>query len=247
MTAWKHNSRIELREIDNRVLVFAGCEPTSKRGKHHYCYVIRAPAGNLMVHPPDAPSFYRDCGERIDAWGGVARIFFTHHGDASASCKTALGRWRAAVYAHLEDAPAIRRKIEAADDGDVETFVAAHALGNDIDVVTLPGHTAGYSGLIARLPSGVYFFAGHLIVRSKLGWQAAASAERFRDSVATVRRISELDVDFLMPEVTWDDAPEPLRAPLPFGASERRDAIASALEYLDRKVRAAKRSRATDV
>jgi glyoxylase-like metal-dependent hydrolase (beta-lactamase superfamily II) len=233
VTARKRTSATTLRQIDDRLVAFEGTDPNSSRGKHHYCYVLQTARGNVMVHPPDAPTFIATSGDRLDALGGVQWIFLTHYGDANPNVRRFAERWQLRLLVHEADLEIASNRI--GERLTAETFREPFSLDSRCDVLLFPGHTAGYSCMSAKLASGTYLLSGHLIVESKLAWHAAASRERAEASVDSLRRLAALEVDFLLPELTWDDAESGERAPLAFGDIKRQEAVQSALRYLARK------------
>jgi glyoxylase-like metal-dependent hydrolase (beta-lactamase superfamily II) len=120
-------------------------------------------------------------------------------------------------------------------------FAEPHDYDPEISVGLFPGHTQGYACLVRRRGGVAYFFAGHLLIRGMHGWAGAASAQLFAESLASLARVADLDLDYLMPEHTWSDAGGFDRAPLAFGPDVRAAAVASARDGLLKKA-AAKRA-----
>ena len=227
---WPARATVDCERLDDGLHLFSAVDPKGRRGKRHYCYLIPGAAGNVMLHPPDAPSFFEQCRALIDAAGGVRWIFLTHDGDDSAGRAIATDIWRAEVLAH--EAELARLAITG------RGFSQDHDLDARLSVIVLPGHTAGYSCLRRRAAGGgAQFFAGHLMIRGARGWSGAASAPLFMQSLASLRRLADLDLDALMPEHAWSDAKGNERAPLAFDAGVRQQAVQQAVDGLLRKAR----------
>jgi glyoxylase-like metal-dependent hydrolase (beta-lactamase superfamily II) len=140
-----------------------GHNSTDSFGAHSY--LVRRPAGNLMV---DAPRWTRQVFEPVEALGGIAHVLLTHRDDV-ADAERYAAHFGATVWIHADDAraaPYADRLIE----GTAETEIA-----EDVFAIPVPGHTRG---------SVLYHVAGHLLFSGdSLAWDPRRSRlTAFRDA-----------------------------------------------------------------
>jgi glyoxylase-like metal-dependent hydrolase (beta-lactamase superfamily II)/ferredoxin len=121
-------------------------------------YLIRRPperGGNVLV---DSPRFSAPLVKRLEELGGVATLFLTHADDVADHAR---------FHAHF----GCRRILHAADVGldtrDVEwklEGIDAQRLDDEIELVPVPGHTAGSACLVYR---DTYLFSGDHVAWSE--------------------------------------------------------------------------------
>jgi glyoxylase-like metal-dependent hydrolase (beta-lactamase superfamily II)/ferredoxin len=104
-------------------------------------YLIRRPAGNVLV---DSPRAARPLLERLEALGGVRTLFLTHRDDVAdhAALRRRFGCER---ILHEADVTAGTRDVERRLAGE-----APLALADDLLAIPVPGHTAGSTALLYR-------------------------------------------------------------------------------------------------
>lgn len=111
-------------------------------------YLVRRPAGNVLV---DSPRAARPLLDRIESMGGVRLNFLTHRDDVAdhARLRTRFGCDR---VLHQADVSSATREVEIqlAGDDPVE-------LGRGLLAIPVPGHTRGSCALLV---DGEYLFTG---------------------------------------------------------------------------------------
>jgi len=104
-------------------------------------YLIRRPAGNVLV---DSPRAARPLLRRLEELGGVATMFLSHRDDVADHAVFAR-RFRCRRVLHADDASAGTR--------DVETLLRGRdpvRLDADLVAIPVPGHTRGSTALLYR-------------------------------------------------------------------------------------------------
>jgi glyoxylase-like metal-dependent hydrolase (beta-lactamase superfamily II) len=203
MPHWRTKAAVDIQTLDDDLMVFSTVDPISRRGKRYYGYLLRTARGNVLIHAPDGPAFYRMHGEAIDAWGGVQHLFLTHDGDYSDQTDAVLRRRDAKLLAHRAAVDRLNRcpgrRLAAGFDGD-------QAFADGISILHLPGHTRGFCALLRRREDGqAQLFAGHLLLKGPLGWRAAAAHALYEEARTSLARLRDLPFDVLMPDRAWLD------------------------------------------
>ena len=114
-------------------------------------YLIRRPAGNVLV---DSPRAARPLLERIEALGGVALMFLTHRDDV-ADHEVFRRRFGCTRVLHADDVTAATAGVELQPRGREPLRLA-----DDLLVIPVPGHTRGSAALLFR--DEVLFTGDHL-------------------------------------------------------------------------------------
>ena len=232
MPHWKTKEPVAYRRIAPGLHMWSTRDKASRRGKTYYCYLAETERGNVIIHAPDNPAFYRDHGDTIDKLGGVKLFFLTHFGDADRAWTAAAQRFGARIYGHAQD-----QRLLGLSGG----FSEAHAFDKHHEIVPLPGHTRGYSAMIRRDGKHAYLFGGHWLVKSLLGWRASGGLRDAEAALESLKRIETLDVDRLLPEYAWSDAGPEGEAPVTFGPKVRKRAVRDALANLGPRIKRASR------
>lgn len=159
-----------------------GHNDESSFGAHSY--LVRRTGGNLMV---DSPSYHRALAEQVDELGGVAHVVLTHCDDVADADRWA-SRSGARVWIHEADAGAAPYATDRI------SGLGAIAIGGDVDLVPIPGHTRGS---IAIHVAGRWLFTGdslywnrrrgHLDVFSRQTWFSWEELAASMDRLATRR------------------------------------------------------------
>ena len=120
---------------------FCGFTAESSFGAWSYL-IVRDPenGGNVLI---DSPRFATQLAKRIEAMGGVRRMFLTHRDDVADHDRFA-ERFQSERIMHSDDG-ASRLGIETVIRGD-EPF----ALDADLLAIPVPGHTRGHTVLLYR-------------------------------------------------------------------------------------------------
>jgi hypothetical protein len=238
---WTSGGAVDFATLTPGVHAFSTPDAARSRGKRYYAYLVASERGNVLVHPPDHPAFYRRCAARLDALGVVAWVFLTHAGDARPGCREAFRRFAPRMLVHRDEhASAMHRLgMEPA----AATFARARRWRGDVDLLPLPGHGAGSAALLVTRDDHRLAFSGHLLLPGPRGWLAATSPGRLAETRRSLVRLRDAGADRLMPEYAWGDAGTAACAPIRFDATVRAAAIDSALAYLAGLERAAAKGR----
>jgi glyoxylase-like metal-dependent hydrolase (beta-lactamase superfamily II)/ferredoxin len=148
-TRGKHDTRAAARAFPEPIggdVLFCGYASESSYGAASY--LIRRPAGNVLV---DSPRFARVLVDRIAELGGVRHLVLTHQDDVADHARFR-ERFGCERVIHRADVRTGTRDCERIVDGDTE-------LASDLRVIHVPGHTRGS---IALLHGDVLFSGDHL-------------------------------------------------------------------------------------
>jgi glyoxylase-like metal-dependent hydrolase (beta-lactamase superfamily II) len=130
------------------------CGHNSSRTAGANSYLLRRPAGNLMI---DTPRWSERLAERYEALGAVTDVLLTHR-DHAAHGRRYADRFRARLWIHEGDlaaAPDADRVLRGIDPAEVAPGVVAHPL---------PGHT---EGSVLYVADDEYCFSGDSIYWSR--------------------------------------------------------------------------------
>jgi len=158
-------------------------------------FLLRREGGNLLVYRSAA--LERDVGE-VNGLGGVSRQYLNHHHEASPACDWVSETFGAPLYVHEEDARAAS-EICNVD----ETFSERHKLGDDFEVIPIPGHTGGATAFLWDSGEHRVLFTGDTVFFSRGRWRAAvlegvSDRERYIESLELIR---SLDFDLVVPGI----------------------------------------------
>src|SRR5687767_8397645 len=103
-------------------------------------FLLQRQWGNLLVYRSEM--LERDVGE-INALGGILRQYLNHHHEASPACDWVAETFGAPLHVHEEDARATSEVCNVD-----ETFSERHKLGDDFEVIPIPGHTGGATAFL---------------------------------------------------------------------------------------------------
>jgi glyoxylase-like metal-dependent hydrolase (beta-lactamase superfamily II) len=154
-------------------------------------YLIRRPAGNVLV---DSPRYSSDLVRQLEELGGVALMFLTHRDDVADHRR---------LHAHFGCARVLHADDVTADTRDVEHKLAGRdpiALADDLVVLPVPGHTRGSACLLYR---DTYLFSGDHVAWSP----TLAHIYAFRDACwydwdalkESMRRLAEHRFEWILP------------------------------------------------
>ncbi len=181
----------------------AGAFPELIAGEVYYCgfaaeasfgassYLVRRPAGNVLV---DSPRACRRLVERIEALGGVSVMFLTHRDDV-ADHRAFRRRFGCTRVLHRADV--------TADTAAVERQIEGHepvTLGDDLVAIPVPGHTRGSMAILHR---DAFLFTGdHLWSSERLGRLHASQSVcwySWPEQVRAVRRLLDFRFEWVLP------------------------------------------------
>ena len=148
-TRTKHDARAAARAFPEPVIgnvFFCGYASDASYGASSY--LIRRPAGNVLV---DSPRFAKVLVDRIAELGGVRILVLTHRDDIADHAKFR-ERFACERVIHRADVRTATLNCERIIDGDTD-------LADDLRLIHVPGHTRGS---IALLHGDILFTGDHL-------------------------------------------------------------------------------------
>ncbi len=191
-TTLKHDTKPAVRAYPELVaggVFFCGFAAESSFGAASY--LIRRPAGNVLV---DSPRFTRPLARQIEAMGGVRWMFLTHRDDVADHEQWA-AHFKAERVMHRDD---ITRRTSA-----VERVVTGHdatPLADDLLIIPTPGHTRGHAVLLYQnrfLFSGDHLWwspaYGSLYASPNVCWYSWAEQTR------SVERLLDYEFEWVLP------------------------------------------------
>ena len=230
MPHWKARDEVEIREIARRLFRISATTSLIKGVPNQiHSYFLVGVRGNVLFHGPDRVPFYKEQADFFESHGGIGLQVLTHEGDASKACAYVEKTWGAPVYVNEWDLTGARRKSGLPIP---EGFKNGASLVPRVRGIHLPGHTVGFTGYRFAIDGVSYLIAGHAIRQLPGGgWGMAVHPLMVDAALGSLRTLRELDVDFLLPDVTRREPPPPLA----FGRRERAEVTERVLEYLAKK------------
>jgi glyoxylase-like metal-dependent hydrolase (beta-lactamase superfamily II) len=158
-------------------------------------FLLERGEGNLLVY---SSSTVKQEVDFIRERGGIWRQYLNHGHEAWAA--EAAGAWVAStfdapVYAHENEKDEVSRAYDL--DG---TFSEGHTLGDDFEVIPIPGHTSGATAFLWDTGEHRSLFTGDSIVLDGDKWVAALldSSDR-EDYIKSLELIRGLEFDVIVP------------------------------------------------
>lgn len=157
-------------------------------------YLITRPDGNLLIYSTG----HEDEHAAMAELGGVGRQYLSHVDEAGPALARIRERFGSELWGHAAEAQAVQRRAGVAPD---RTFEAPEVHFGALEVLPLPGHTAGSTAYLYRSPHGRrYLFTGDTIGRDGRGvWTAGLLP--FSDKgqlIATLERMADLAPDVVL-------------------------------------------------
>ena len=103
-------------------------------------FLLQREGGNLLIYRSAA--LEQDL-ETVNDLGGISLQYLNHHHEASPACDWVANTFGAPLHVHEDDAPATSKICEVG-----ETFSERHKLGDDFEVIPIPGHTPGATAFL---------------------------------------------------------------------------------------------------
>ena len=158
-------------------------------------FLLQRERGNLLVYRSEA--LEREV-EAVGDLGGISRQYLNHHHEASPACDWVTETFGAPLHVHEDDAKAASEICEVG-----ETFSERHKLGDDFEVVPIPGHTAGATAFLWDAGEHRVLFTGDTLSFGRCGWRAAvldgvSDRRRYIESLELIR---SLDFDLVVPGI----------------------------------------------
>jgi Metallo-beta-lactamase superfamily len=158
-------------------------------------FLLERDEGNLLVY--SSSTIKQEAGF-IRERGGVWRQYLNHGHEAWVA--EATGAWVAStfgapLYAHENE----KREVSRAYDLD-GTFSERHTLGDDFEVIPIPGHTGGATAFLWDTGEHRSLFTGDSITLEGDEWVAALLPSSDRDDyIESLELIRGLDFDVIVP------------------------------------------------
>ena len=164
-------------------------------------FLLQREGGNLLIYR--SASLEGDV-EEVRRLGGISRQYLNHHHEASPACDWVAETFGAPLHVHEDDARAASEICEVG-----ETFSERHKLGDDFEVVPIPGHTAGATAFLWDSGEHRVLFTGDTVYIGRLGWRVAvldgvSDRQRYVESLELIR---SLDFDLLVPGIAPSGQP----------------------------------------
>jgi glyoxylase-like metal-dependent hydrolase (beta-lactamase superfamily II) len=163
-------------------------------------FLLRRDQGNLLVYSAPAAAAEASAIEQL---GGVSRQYLNHwHEAAFGGLEQVVPAIGAPVFAHEEE------REHVAEVSAVETFSARAALGDDFELIPIPGHTPGATAFLWNSGDHRVLFTGDSVYLRDGEWVAAVLGSSDRAAYAeSLELMRELDFDVLVPWVASNDGP----------------------------------------
>ena len=158
-------------------------------------FLLERDEGNLLVY---SSTTIKQEADFVRDKGGVWRQYLNHGHEAWAA--EAAGAWVAStfgapLYAHENEKEEVSRAYDV--DG---TFSERHTLGDDFEVIPIPGHTGGATAFLWDTGEHRSLFTGDSIVLDGDEWVAALLDTSDRDDYEkSLELIRGLDFDVIVP------------------------------------------------
>jgi glyoxylase-like metal-dependent hydrolase (beta-lactamase superfamily II)/ferredoxin len=193
-SAKKHNMREGINAFPSLIdenIYFCGFTSEASFGAWSYL-VVRPPeqGGNILV---DSPRYASQLVKKIEAAGGVSKMFLTHRDDVADHERFAK-KFKAERIMHERDGAA-RYGIERVIEGD-----GAVQLDDDLTLIYVPGHTRGHMVLLYR---DKYLFTGdHLAwspVRETLTAFRSACWYSWTEQTRSMEKLLDYSFEWVLP------------------------------------------------
>lgn len=156
-------------------------------------YLIRRPAGNVLV---DSPRYSEPLARKLAALGGVRYLVLTHRDDVADHARWA-ARFHAERVIHALEIDEGTMRCEMVLEG-----TGPWSLGTDLEIVFTPGHTEGSVCLLYKEHGGVLFSGDHLAfsaAASCLSIMRRVNWFSVRAQVESARKLLPLEFQWLLP------------------------------------------------
>jgi hypothetical protein len=156
-------------------------------------FLLARKQGNLLIYsvgtlPAEAQS--------IEDLGGISLDYLGHRHEAQLGCDRIAGTFHAPLFCHDNERPSVSETCNVAG-----TFSERHMLGDDFEVIPIPGHTSGSTAFLWDTGQHRCLFTADSIYLRGGEWVAAlldGSSDR-EAYIASLELLRELDFDLLLP------------------------------------------------
>jgi hypothetical protein len=158
-------------------------------------FLLERDEGNLLVY---SSTTIRQEADYVRERGGVWQQYLNHGHEAWVA--EAAGAWVAStfgapLYAHENEKEEVSRAYDLGG-----TFSERHTLGDDFEVIPIPGHTSGATAFLWNTGEHRSLFTGDSIVLEDSKWVAALLPSSDRDDyIKSLELIRGLDFDVIVP------------------------------------------------
>ncbi|WP_320672830.1 MBL fold metallo-hydrolase [Patulibacter defluvii] len=185
-------------------------------------FLLEREAGNLLLYGASAIEPQRD---EVRALGGIVRQYLNHSHEATTAADRIGQAFDAPLVVHAADAAEVAATARVG-----ATFDHRHRIGDDLEAIPIPGHTAGATAYLWRAGDGerVLFTGDSVFVRG--GRWVAALLDGISDRgdyLSSLELLRGLTFDRLVPGVA------PVGQPFTF-AVDRAEADRQLGEIVDR-------------
>jgi glyoxylase-like metal-dependent hydrolase (beta-lactamase superfamily II) len=183
-------------------------------------FLVRRDHGNLLVY--STPAVAEEV-EAIGDLGGMFRQYLSHWHEAGFGCDVIARTFDCPLVCHELDRPDVAASCDVQD-----TFAERHFVGDDFEVIPIPGHTPGASAFLWDSGRRRFLFSGDTIYLREREWAAAmlptSDRAQYMESLELIR---ELEFDVLVPWVASRGGPF-------YAVTDREDATRRIDEILER-------------
>jgi hydroxyacylglutathione hydrolase len=180
--------------------------------RDNYIWLIREGSLAVVVDPGDAaPVVDHLSRERLEL---VAIIATHHHMDHVGGIDALVSQWRVPVFGPARES--IPRRTNALSEGDVARIPG---IDIELDVLDIPGHTAGHIALTGRVGNALSLFCGDTLFAAGCGRLFEGTPSQMWSSLNKLARLpSETDVycghEYTLANLRFALAAEPENAAL---------------------------------
>jgi Metallo-beta-lactamase superfamily len=155
-------------------------------------FLLRRDAGNLLVY--GAGTLAADARE-IEGMGGISRHYLNHRHEAAFVGDEHAHTAGAPLLCHENERRSVSERLEVSG-----TFSERHAVGDDFEVIPIPGHTRGATAYLWDTGEHRLLFTGDTVYLRGGEWVAAVLPSSDRAAyVESLELIRGLDFDVLVP------------------------------------------------
>jgi glyoxylase-like metal-dependent hydrolase (beta-lactamase superfamily II) len=157
-------------------------------------FLLRRDPGNLLVY--GAGTLAADTHE-VEGVGGVSRRYLNHRHEAAFVGNKHDRISGAPLFCHENERRSVSERLEVTG-----TFSERHLVGDDFEVIPIPGHTRGATAYLWETGEHRCLFTGDTVYLRGGEWVAAVLPSSDRETyVESLELIRELDFDVLVPWV----------------------------------------------
>ncbi len=153
-------------------------------------YLVKTDDGIVVIY--NSPGLSRDKAAVADM-GKPSSILMSH--------------WHEAMYGHQLEIPTYVSSADLfqanASMPKVADLLACHGLSDSIDIISTPGHTAGFTMFLWTCGNRRVLFSGDMIWLNDGRWDAVVLVESDRQKyIASLEAVAEIEFDVLVPWVS---------------------------------------------